>query len=181
MMRRGWYKGSANLLRNGVIGSIMEIMAADCQQRNEREASRVDIWIKLARERLSELGMSQAQLGEKLGVSSGAINHYLGGRRDPTADLLIRMADVLECDVGWLLTGKKAPPCSINTKDLATAIETIESMVRKNAWDIDVTLRAELIAEVYAIQKEDDEKARYARMANVITMATRICGTPSEQ
>ncbi len=36
------------------------------------------------------------------------MNHYETGKRTPSADTLLRLAEVLECDAGWLLTGRSA-------------------------------------------------------------------------
>jgi len=41
-------------------------------------------WNELAKTRLSALGMTQAELSEKMGVTQGAMGHWLNGRRSPS-------------------------------------------------------------------------------------------------
>lgn len=41
-------------------------------------------WNELAKTRLSTLGMTQADLAEKMGVTQGAMGHWLNGRRSPS-------------------------------------------------------------------------------------------------
>lgn len=41
-------------------------------------------WNELAKTRLNTLGMTQAQLAEKMGVTQGAMGHWLNGRRSPS-------------------------------------------------------------------------------------------------
>ncbi|MDW3779020.1 LexA family transcriptional regulator [Kluyvera cryocrescens] len=38
-------------------------------------------WYELAKTRMSEVGITQSQLSEQLGVSQGALSHWLNGRR----------------------------------------------------------------------------------------------------
>ena len=38
-------------------------------------------WYELAKARMSEVGVTQAQLSEELGVTQGALSHWLNGRR----------------------------------------------------------------------------------------------------
>ncbi len=48
-------------------------------------------------------GLTQAQLGDRAGLSGFWISHYESGRRMPTVENLCRLADALELDVGVLL------------------------------------------------------------------------------
>ncbi|HHA2250157.1 TPA: LexA family protein [Enterobacter ludwigii] len=41
-------------------------------------------WNELAKVRLNTLGMTQAELSEKMGVTQGAMGHWLNGRRNPS-------------------------------------------------------------------------------------------------
>lgn len=48
-------------------------------------------------------GFTQQHLSEVLNVSSGAVSHYENGTREPTIETLIRMADVLNVSVDYLV------------------------------------------------------------------------------
>lgn len=47
-------------------------------------------------------GWSQAQLGEKVGVTPSAIGYWERGERDPGVDMLRKLAFVLETDMNYL-------------------------------------------------------------------------------
>lgn len=50
-------------------------------------------------------GYTQKKLAELAGISEPTMNHYESGKRVPTVDTLIILAEILDCDPGWLLTG----------------------------------------------------------------------------
>ena len=51
-------------------------------------------------------GMSQAELAQALGVSPSAVGMYEQGRREPSAQTLIDMAQVFGVTTDFLLTGQ---------------------------------------------------------------------------
>ena len=52
-------------------------------------------------------GMSQAALANRLGVSPSAVGMYEQGRREPSGDLLIAMANIFHVSTDYLLTGRE--------------------------------------------------------------------------
>ena len=52
-------------------------------------------------------GMSQLQLANKLNVGPSAIGMYEQGRRTPSVDLLIDMANLFDVSLDYLITGKE--------------------------------------------------------------------------
>ncbi len=58
-------------------------------------------------ERIKELrlshGLSQAELGEKLGISKGAVNNYEHASREPKLEMLEAIADFFNVDISYLL------------------------------------------------------------------------------
>ena len=55
-------------------------------------------------------GWNQAELAQRLQISSSAVGMYEQGRREPSAEMLVRMAKVFEVSVDYLLTGMAAQP-----------------------------------------------------------------------
>ena len=53
-------------------------------------------------------GMSQSQLAKALGVSPSAIGMYEQGRRVPTLDIIIAMAQLFEVSLDYLITGAES-------------------------------------------------------------------------
>ena len=54
-----------------------------------------------------QLGLSQAQLAQKLHTSPSAIGMYEQGRRIPNLELLIRMAWIFDVSLDYLITGRE--------------------------------------------------------------------------
>ena len=55
-------------------------------------------------------GMNQAELAEKIGVSTSAIGMYEQGRREPSCALLVSLARALNTSLQYLLTGAEEAP-----------------------------------------------------------------------
>ncbi len=62
---------------------------------------------------------SQAELATRLGVSPSAIGMYEQGRREPSGELLIAMAEMFCVSTDYLLTGKAEPPAERSAVDKA--------------------------------------------------------------
>ena len=56
-----------------------------------------------------EAGLSQAELAEKLQISASAMGMYEQGRREPSAQMLVSLAQTLGVTTDYLLTGTPAP------------------------------------------------------------------------
>jgi transcriptional regulator with XRE-family HTH domain len=54
-------------------------------------------------ERRIQLGMSQEELGDRVGTSQKQISRYENGHNDPTSDVLIKFAHALDTTADWLL------------------------------------------------------------------------------
>ena len=55
-----------------------------------------------------EAGLSQAQLAQRLGISPSAMGMYEQGRREPSMETVVAMADFFGVSTDYLLTGKAA-------------------------------------------------------------------------
>lgn len=85
-------------------------------------------------------GMSQAELGEKLGVTKVSVCGYEKGTRTPTVDKLLKLVEVLDLDAKYVL-GLTVETTEINNTfkgvdyKIITALkenEKIYSMLSKN-------------------------------------------------
>jgi putative transcriptional regulator len=59
------------------------------------------------KEVLQEKGIKQTWLSVKLGKSFNVINDYCNNRRQPTIEVLFKIADILDVDVKDLLINSK--------------------------------------------------------------------------
>ncbi|MBT5027581.1 MAG: helix-turn-helix transcriptional regulator [Nitrospinaceae bacterium] len=81
-------------------------------------------------------GFTQKQLAKLLNISLPSMNHYETGKRIPSAQLLATLADIVECDPGWLLTGmekKDAPQLGISSVVKSLTLEDFVLVPRYNA------------------------------------------------
>lgn len=53
-------------------------------------------------------GMNQSQLAQKLKISASAVGMYEQGRREPSLDTLVAMAETFGVSIDFLVTGKPA-------------------------------------------------------------------------
>lgn len=56
-----------------------------------------------------EAGLSQAELAQRLQISASAMGMYEQGRREPSAQMLVGLAQTLGVTTDYLLTGIPAP------------------------------------------------------------------------
>ena len=70
-----------------------------------------------------DAGWSQAELGKRLRVSASAVGMYEQGRREPGADLLVKLADQFGVTTDYLLTGQ--PVTSGDRQVLAGMVESL--------------------------------------------------------
>ncbi|MBE4575508.1 LexA family transcriptional repressor [Vibrio navarrensis] len=95
------------------------------------------------RQRRKDLGLSQAELAERIGIAQQSINKIETGVTLKPRNI-VQLAEALECDPAWLLTGKRVKSDSIlNVEDdlPADAISLyclkripIISQVQAGAW-----------------------------------------------
>ena len=55
-------------------------------------------------------GLTQKQLGEKLGISQAAVGQFEKNKSNPTIDTIKKFADALDCDISDLLSLTEAMP-----------------------------------------------------------------------
>ncbi len=60
----------------------------------------MDKWIELVKAKMSELKVTQTELGERVGMSQGGIGHWLGKRRVPSLADMNRVLE--ELGLGYL-------------------------------------------------------------------------------
>ena len=56
----------------------------------------MNTWYEQAKARIRERQISQEQMAERMGVTQGAIGHWLNGRREPKLEVINRMLELLD-------------------------------------------------------------------------------------
>ena len=62
-------------------------------------------WVDRVKERMDKLNIDRETLAKKMGVTYGAITHYLTGRRVPPLKQFAKLALILKIDPAWLQYG----------------------------------------------------------------------------
>lgn len=58
------------------------------------------------RQRRKDLGLTQIQIKQDTGISSGNMSDFENGNKLPSAPALVALSKTLNCSIDWLLTGK---------------------------------------------------------------------------
>lgn len=89
-------------------------------------------------------GMTQWELGEKLGISASAVGMYEQGRRQPDSKTLLKLSEIFSVSVDEILNGKK-------TKDIVEYCDDFLSTFSKKEF----TLNEKALTEddVFSIQR----------------------------
>ncbi len=56
--------------------------------------------------RRKELRLTQTDIKDSVGISSGNLSDIENGNRLPAASTLVQLANALECSIDWILTGE---------------------------------------------------------------------------
>ncbi len=96
-----------------------------------------ELFQKRLREALKVRGMNQQELAEQAGLKVAAINHFACGRRKPSAENLVRLADAIEVSTDFLLgRSNDLKPCGPATADLLDAASGLKKANLNTLTDI---------------------------------------------
>lgn len=84
----------------------------------------------LIRELRKQCGLTMRELGEKIGVSESTISLYETGKREPNYETLLKMAELFNVSVDYLLRGD-ATPMERTPPAVPPGFEPLPRMVKK--------------------------------------------------
>lgn len=91
------------------------------------------------REQRKRVDLTQVQLAEAVGVAPSAVNAWENDQRSPdSVKTLLRLSDVLESSVDYLLTGKEPPGVAWIVAELRALLEDAERVQRGTFAESDV-------------------------------------------
>ena len=85
--------------------------------------------IRIAILRISK-GWSQAELARRIGVSASAVGMYEQGRREPSLNLLVRLAQEFGVMTDYLLMGETPASDPLTTSELPSITVRTEALIR---------------------------------------------------
>lgn len=65
-----------------------------------------------------KISLSQAQLASQIGLSPSALGMYEQGRREPTLDVLVAMAQIFDVSLDYLITGAEYSGKAMQPEDI---------------------------------------------------------------
>ncbi len=96
------------------------------------------------KQRREELGYTQPQLAELVGVSKGAIGNYESNVSSPNENILLKLFDVLQCDANFLYQDNiKTSPTNFYTEDEKQHIKKYRLLDQHGQKAVDSVLHIE--------------------------------------
>ena len=116
--------------------------------------------------RREQLGITQPQLAEMLGVSKGAIGNYETDANSPKATILFKVFDVLKCDANYLFQDEMG-----NSYPMKVSYDEYESIKKYRNLDdhgkelVNFTLNKEIVN--FSLDKETERIEKYGKLGEV--------------
>ncbi|OGT63254.1 MAG: hypothetical protein A3E85_06080 [Gammaproteobacteria bacterium RIFCSPHIGHO2_12_FULL_45_12] len=92
-------------------------------------------WANRIRLRIKELGLTQEELAAKLGITRGAVTHYLACRRVPPLAQFHKIATVLKTTPAWLQFGVSPSDTKAATPSNNTKVDKVYNRVPIISWE----------------------------------------------
>lgn len=103
-----------------------------------------------------ELGLTQPQIKELTGISSGTMSDIENGKALPAAPSLIKLSQVLNCTIDWILTGV-SPTSEITVFSDCRESELVSYFKKMSADDQDELL---MIAKMKADKRKEADNVK---------------------
>lgn len=99
-------------------------------------------WRSRARERMRSLRLNRDDLAKILGITGGAVGHYLSGRSQPSVETFMKICMALDVSADWLLFGRaNAQPSAQVSKSALRVASAWEKLPKDRQRDIEGALR----------------------------------------
>ena len=83
---------------------------------------------KRIKKRRKELHLTQTEIKEKTGISSGNMSDIERGNRLPAATTLAQLSEILDCSIYWILTGKSPVSENLISPDIGEKDQKLLSL-----------------------------------------------------
>lgn len=115
-----------------------------------------DLGVRI-RERIEDLGISQAEAARASGCSAARFGNYCSGTRNPDLDTLVRIARALRTTTDWLLGISEVVP--VDTKAVILRLLDLEGMPQERA-EVIAFAAEEALRLLAALPNEGDARTR---------------------
>lgn len=124
---------------------------------------------KRIKNRRLELNLTQSDIKQKTGISTGNLSDIERGRSAPSASALCELSDVLECSVDYILFGKSRNTDKSKLSDIREQLTPVQELVLSSLLELD-SIDQEEILDI--IEMKIRRKKHLARSSNSELAAT---------
>ena len=124
---------------------------------------------KRIKNRRLELNLTQSDIKQKTGISTGNLSDIERGRSAPSASALCELSDVLECSVDYILFGKSRNTDKSKLSDIREQLTPVQELVLSSLLELDPIDQEEILD---IIEMKIRRKKHLARSLNSATSET---------
>lgn len=123
------------------------------------------------KERRKELNITQTQIQEQTGITSGNLSCIENGKYLPSSIALLELSKILNCSVDWILTGESAISNNTSFLDIKDSkeLELVNYFREMSSDDQDELIQ---IAQIKATKKKRREEKLASSESNNIAYET---------
>lgn len=118
---------------------------------------------KRIKNRRLELNLTQSDIKQKTGISTGNLSDIERGRSAPSASALCELSDVLECSVDYILFGKSRNTDKSKLSDIREQLTPVQELVLSSLLELDPIDQEEILD---IIEMKIRRKKHLARSSN---------------
>lgn len=100
---------------------------------------------KRIKNRRLELNLTQSDIKQKTGISTGNLSDIERGRSAPSASALCELSDVLECSVDYILFGKSRNTDKSKLSDIREQLTPVQELVLSSLLELDPIDQEEIL------------------------------------
>lgn len=100
---------------------------------------------KRIKNRRLELNLTQSDIKQKTGISTGNLSDIERGRSAPSASALCELSDVLECSVDYILFGKSRNADKSKLSDIRDQLTPVQELVLLSLLELDPIDQEEIL------------------------------------
>lgn len=100
---------------------------------------------KRIKNRRLELNLTQSDIKQKTGISTGNLSDIERGRSAPSASALCELSDVLECSVDYILFGRSRNTDNSKLSDIREQLTPVQELVLSSLLELDPIDQEEIL------------------------------------
>ena len=124
---------------------------------------------KRIKNRRLELNLTQSDIKQKTGISTGNLSDIERGRSAPSASALCELSNVLECSVEYILFGRSRNTDNPKLSDIRDRLTPVQELALSSLLELDPIDQEEILD---IIEMKIRRKKRLARSLNSEVVAT---------